>query len=69
MSEHDVDAELRRKVLERGDKIKPLAREAGVSYDTLWRWATGRNKRPLSLSDADKVWRALTGTGLMDAPQ
>ncbi|HUT75886.1 MAG TPA: hypothetical protein VM221_13755 [Armatimonadota bacterium] len=57
---------LRQLINDSGKSLSAIARDAGVSYDALWRWMKG--KQPTyTLADAEKVYRALTGLEMIAA--
>lgn len=52
--------ELKRLITESGRPLLPLAKTSGVSYESLWKWMTGRQKS-FGLLDGEKVYYELTG--------
>ncbi len=47
-------------IKERDCNLTQLAAEAGVSYQSLYNWVTGRTKS-FNLLDGERVYHALTG--------
>lgn len=56
---HTTD-KLRQLLREDARPLKHIAQEAKVEYQTLWKYATGRQKS-LPLEVAEAVWFTLTG--------
>ena len=62
----NADATLLHLVRERlkSTDLLDIARAAGVSYTSLWKWTSGR-QRTLNLLDAERVFYLLTGKKLI----
>ena len=56
--------QLRELIAEKGMPLSELARAAKVSYESLWKFSTGRQKS-YNLLDAERVYFTLTGKTFM----
>lgn len=52
--------ELKRLIIESERPLLPLSKVCGVSYESLWKWVTGRQKS-FSLLEGERVYYELTG--------
>ena len=57
---HDAESEIRRLLNETDRPLKHIAAEAGVGYDRLKSWFSGRTLT-LSVGDAERLYLNLTG--------
>ena len=56
----DAATDLLSRLKESKRPLTEIAREAGVSYDPLWKWVNGR-KKMYNLLDGERVYHFLTG--------
>lgn len=57
--------QLRKLILEDWRPLTKLARTAGVSYESLWKFKTGR-QQSYNLLDAERVYHSLTGKNFIE---
>ena len=48
-----------------GRPLTEVAEQAGVEYQPLWRWYSGKTEK-YDVDSADRVWKFLTGKGFSD---
>ena len=57
-----ISNQLKARLLMHGRPLTEVAEQAGVEYQPLWRWYSGKTEK-YDVDSADRVWKFLTGKG------